>query len=597
MFKLELFRSIQYVYKQSKLYFFTLVLLRLGQGFIPLITLIVTKKLLNLIQDYFITGSVPMQTIIFCLCVQVSIMVVNEILQRGSALVELVLAQKMEYNLKKLLVEKLSKIQYIHYENHDFLNHLERVQGDMGTRFLNPVLRILDLGKNTVSLITIFGFLIHIHWALIFISILTAIPVFIMQSKFGEEKYFLMRYQTPRAREQHYLFSLFMARETNKEIRLYQAKDFLLKKWSTTFLKNNKEILKQSISQHKKTILLKIGTSLIYSGSVLILLWLIVNKRIKIGDFVATIEAIQHSQSVISDISYLLADLYQQRLYIRDLYALFEYPEDEATASVTFPKLEGKIEFKELSFSYPFVKKNSLQNINIEIFSGETVVIVGENGSGKTTLVKCLVGLFKSNNGKILFDGININEIDKHSLHSNISIVFQDFTKYEFNVLENITLRNPETTNNYKVEQVVKQSGAYEFITKLKNHYNTRLGRMFEDSVDLSGGQWQRIALARSLMKDSQILILDEPTSALDPIAEAELFKRFKEITEGRTAIYISHRMYACHLADKIIVMKNGQIAEVGNHEELISKEGEYARLYTLQADMYDKNTYVNEVV
>ncbi|WP_242200808.1 ABC transporter ATP-binding protein [Bacillus cereus group sp. BfR-BA-01492] len=260
-----------------------------------------------------------------------------------------------------------------------------------------------------------------------------------------------------------------------------------------------KEILRQSVSQHKKTILLTIGTSLIYSGSVLILLWLIINKRIKIGDFVATIDAIQRSQSVITNISFLLADLYQQRLYIRDLYSLFEYPEDKANNPVPFPKLEKSIEFNNLSFSYPFMKNYSLQNINLKIYPGEKVVIVGENGCGKTTLIKCLAGLFELNNGSILFDRTNINDIDKQSLQRNISITFQDFIKYELNVLENVTLKTTEKINRHKVEQILKQSGSYEFVQKLKDNYNTRLGRMFEDSIDLSGGQWQRKIQGKSV--------------------------------------------------------------------------------------------------
>ncbi len=317
-------------------------------------------------------------------------------------------------------------------------------------------------------------------------------------------------------------------------------------------------------------------------------------KTVKIGDFVTVTEAVQRSQGSINQITLLISSLRERTLFLEDVFTILDTPADIERKNTLFPVPQKMgIQFKNVSFTYAGANKKSLSNINLDIRPNENIIIVGSNGSGKTTLIKCLTGLYEIKEGAILIDNINIKDINRESLYENISVVHQDYVRYEFSVSDNIRLGNVKTADTDSIMKSADKAGAHDFIQNLPNQYDTILGRMFENSQDLSGGQWQRVAIARTMIRNAQTLILDEPSSSLDPITEANLFRKLIDISKDKTSIFVSHRMYACHMADRIIVMKEGEIVEIGTHEELIDQKMHYYKLYSQQANMYEKKESV----
>ncbi|CAM3837806.1 MULTISPECIES: ABC transporter ATP-binding protein [Bacillus cereus group] len=586
-----LLKSSKVVWSAARIELICILLINIFQGILPLFTLIITQKLLNTIQQLFTSNDKVISNVIIYLILQLLINLTSTILDKYKITINIKLEQKIDYKIKKIVANKVLKVKYQYFEDNKFYDHLQRVQGDIGNKFLDPILKIIEITRNSITLVSTLIFLIQFHWLFLFLSIISAIPLFIMQKKFGEQNYFLMKFQTPKAREQNYIFSLLVNRQANRELRLNQTYEFLIQKWSKSLKANNNDILMQVNRQQNKLILFNSINHIISMGTVILLLFFIFRKSIKIGDFVSINSAVQIAQISINTIATMLADIYKQNLFITDLYELLGY-EDEQEISVTnelqlFPKaLQKGIQVKNLSFSYPGTEKKVIKNINFDILPNEKLVIVGENGSGKSTLIKCLIGSFEVPNNTIFFDEIDKNRIEKKSLYSNIAVIFQDFVKYELTAKENISIGSCEFSEDTIISSS-KIAESHSLISELPNSYNTQLGRLFGNSTDLSGGQWQRIAIARALIKTAPILILDEPTSALDPNTEAHLFEKFKEISNGKITIFISHRMYACHLADRIIVMKDGGIVEMGTHNELLNLHGEYFNLYSSQKEKY----------
>ncbi|MGM7684748.1 ABC transporter ATP-binding protein [Cytobacillus sp. Hm23] len=573
------------VLRASKYIFVCIMILTIILSFLPVAQLIITTKLINSLQGLLDVG-IDTKKVLMLVGLQFGVLLIREVISRINTLLELILSQKLDFYLQNDLFQKLSAIDFVHFENADFVNHLERVQGDIGSRFLATITSSLEGIKSLFSFVSVLWFLFIMHWSLVFIPLLAVLPSLLIEAKFGKKNFFLMKFQTPLAREQAYIFNLFSKRNSNKEMRAYNTSEFLVKKWATSFKKNNREMVKLSISHHIRSILVSIYSFTILLVGTFILVMLYINKSIRLGDFVASLEAIQKAQASIGSLSMVVSSLASTHFYISDIRALFDLDE-MSTERQLFPVMQKGVSVNNLSFAYPGTNKHVLKDISFNVGLGETVMIVGENGAGKSTLVKCLLGLYEGSQGTIKYDHIDINKINNKNIMDNISIIFQDFNQYEFTVNENITLSEKPVVS--RVKEVSEQVGSDSFIDRLPNQYKSRLGRLFENSTDLSGGQWQKIALARALYKDSQIVILDEPTAALDPSAEYELFKSFKEISQDKMTFYISHRMYSCHLADKILVLKNGSLVECGSHEELMRKGGEYMELYLKQASMYEK--------
>jgi ABC-type multidrug transport system fused ATPase/permease subunit len=322
---------------------------------------------------------------------------------------------------------------------------------------------------------------------------------------------------------------------------------------------------------------------------------LIKKSSLTIGGYVTLIQAIQQIQSYLNTATFNATNIMQQSLYLNDYFEFMNFTEDKVDLSTVenknFPNsLSREISFKQVNFSYNNSKK-VIDNITLNINAGEKVAIVGENGSGKTTLIKCLLGLYEISSGDILFDGVSIKSINKKDLTENVTALFQDFQKYSYTVKENIAFGNINSMDNMElISKNAKLTGADIIINKLDQGYNTYLNRDLYNGEDLSGGQWQKIALSRAMIRNSQIIILDEPTSALDPFSENKIYEQFNSLTSDKTVIYISHRMSTTRFADRILVLKDGKIIEDGSFEKLMSKQGEFFQMYQIQNPMHSSS-------
>ncbi|WP_144611892.1 ABC transporter ATP-binding protein [Bacillus cereus] len=594
MINTYLTRSIKLVGCVCKLELTLYIIIQIIESFTPLLLLLTTQRILNGLQTLVSTTHNSTKEVMFYLILQFILTISTSLLEKVELYLFTRMQQNIEMDVKGRLTQQVVNINYENFENHEFYNLIQRFQGDLGSQFLNPMIQLLDILKNSIILISVQIFLLQFHWLFTLLTILSAIPMLLMQFKFGEQKYFLMKFQTPNARLQNYIFNLFTNRQSNKEIRLNQSHNYLFKFWRTSLKENNRAILKQLSSQQKRTLLLDILTASVYVYLAIYLLWMITKKTVKIGDFVTVTEAVQRSQGSINQITLLISSLRERTLFLEDVFTILDTPADIERKNTLFPVPQKMgIQFKNVSFTYAGANKKSLSNINLDIRPNENIIIVGSNGSGKTTLIKCLTGLYEIKEGAILIDNINIKDINRESLYENISVVHQDYVRYEFSVSDNIRLGNVKTADTDSIMKSADKAGAHEFIQNLPNQYDTILGRMFENSQDLSGGQWQRLAIARTMIRNAQTLILDEPSSSLDPITEANLFRKLIDISKDKTSIFVSHRMYACHMADRIIVMKEGEIVEIGTHEELIDQKMHYYKLYSQQANMYEKKESV----
>lgn len=423
------------------------------------------------------------------------------------------------------------------------------------------------------------------------LSILSVIPIIINQFKFTGRQFWLSYNQTPIARETQYINFLLTNKDSAKEIRVLGLRDFLLNRWANLYFKTGKEVLNLSKRNLKIASLLDAVSHMFIFGSYLIIIYSTINKTLKIGEFVTSTQAVQGLQGSILQVGFNLSSIYSDSLYLKDLFNFLDLSfanENEDKDNIN--NIRNSIRFENVSFSYPNTHQAVLKNVNFEIKKGETIAIVGENGSGKSTLVKCLMGLYEPDKGEILFDDIPLSKINKCSLWENLSVVFQDFIKYNFTIKDNITFGNvKERNNSIKLKDAAKKCGLNGYIDQLEDGYNSFLGKYLKEGVDFSGGQWQRLAIARAIFKDSEILILDEPTASVDPNTELQIFEKFKELSVDKTTIIISHRLATTTFADRILVLKNGEIEEVGTYRELMHRKGHFYKMYNSQSKWYSK--------
>ncbi|WP_254788806.1 ABC transporter ATP-binding protein [Virgibacillus salinus] len=575
------------IFKINPIIFSFLTVLKIVKGALPLLSIIILQRLINSVQFYF-EDQVELMNIIFLLFMQIGLTIFINVLTKIDEYLRAVIQLNIELDIKTKISRKMTSVNYERLEDHEFYNLIQRTNGDLGSQFLGPINNLLEIVRSLITIISILFFLLQFHILFVIILVTFSIPLLFIQNKLGSDRYWLAKYMTPFAREQNYIFSLFIDRKYNKEIRVNQSFNYLFNKWTYSFNKNRGEVLKQELSQSKKLLSLELLSSVTFAASFFLIISLLSQSKLRIGDFVSIMEAIQRVLSSISSLSYMTSNLKEGTHYINDIFLILNIPE-KAVRKGSFNNKkppDNVIEVRNLSFKYPFENSNAIMDISLKIRKGSSVMIVGSNGSGKSTLIKCLIGLYQVPEDTINLFGNDITQLSEEEIYDKISVIYQDFGMYELTAFQNILIGDTKKEKS-KVIQSAIEADIHDYISTLSEGYDTKLGRIFEGSRDLSGGQWQKLALARSIIKDSDLIILDEPSSSLDPIAEKKLFMNFKSITEGKTSIYISHRMYACHLADHIIVLKDGKIVEQGNHSELLKIDGHYTELYNNQSDMY----------
>lgn len=522
--------------------------------------------------------------------IEFGLAIVSDGLARAITLMDSLLGDRFSNHTSIKIMSHATTLDLDQFENSTFYDKLERArQQTVGrTILLSQVLsQVQDLV--TMAFLAV-GLLAFNPW-LIILLLVAIIPAFLGEAYFNDKTYALSRRQTPERRELDYVRYLGASDETAKEVKIFNLSGFIINRFrqlSDRFYSDNKRLaIKRTIWGTVFTILGSAG----YYGAYVFMILDAVNGKITIGSLTFLAGSFRQLRSLLEGILIRFTSVSQGAVYLQDFFEFFEIkPKIVLSAHpLPFPKpIRYGFTFENVGFRYSNSDRWANRHLSFTLRPAEKIALVGENGAGKTTLVKLLARLYDPTEGRILLDGVDLREYDLDELRIQIGVIFQDYIRYQMSVNQNIAAGNiAEVANADLIKTSSIQSMAHPMIERLPNQYEQMLGRRFNNGVDLSGGEWQKIALARAYMKDAQLLILDEPTAALDARAEYEVFQRFSELTKGKSAVLISHRFSTVRMADRIIVLDKGELIEIGSHEELLAQGGRYSELFKLQAMGY----------
>ena len=563
---------------------------RLISSLIPLAALWITKLIIDGIV-LAVSSHQPVKPLLWWLvAVEFAIAIFGSILGRTIDYVDALLADKYTRHISIRVMKHAAELDLMAYEDPVFYDRLERarVQATDRLGMIQSIGRLVQQVITAASLSV--SILVFSPWLLLLL-IAGILPAFLGESHFAFLGYARNFRQTPVRRELDYLRVLGGSREAAKELKLFGLKDFLIGR----FTRLSDQIYRENVDLARRRLiagsfLSMIGTAGYYSAYVYVI-WRTVTGSLSIGTLTFLTGAIVQASGNIQQIFSSLSSIADQALFLTDLLAFFEMQPTIRSKPHALPAprpIVRGFEFRNVSFRYPGTSRLVLNSLDFHLRAGERVALIGKNGEGKTTLVKLMTRLYDPVEGQVLLDGVDLREYKLEDLYREIGVIFQDFMRYEMTARENIAVGRIDEINNLPLlKTAADKSMADEVIERLPRDYEQMLGRRFENGVDLSGGEWQKIALARAYLRDAQVLILDEPTAALDARSEFEVFQRFAELTAGKSALFISHRFSTVRMADRIVVLENGKIAEDGNHEELLSLGGRYAEMFEMQAASY----------
>jgi ATP-binding cassette subfamily B protein len=536
------------------------------------------------------SGDIDMARVFTLVAVEALIVAAIAGAQRGISLCQALLRAQLGQRVNVMILEKAITLELAQFEDSEFYDKLTRARREASSRPLSLVNRTFGLAQNLISLVSYGVLLVQFSpWAVL-ILVLAGLPSFIAETRFSGEAFTLFRWRSPETRMQIYLETV-LAREDNvKEVKLFGLGPLLLDRYRQIFHRLYKADRALAIRRDGWGFVLGlIGTLALYGAYAWIAVATVAG-RITLGQMTMYLMLFRQGQSAVSASLSAIGGMYEDNLYLSTLYEYLETPAPQAVEGKTLgPEPSDGVRFEAVSFTYPGASQPALRNISLHLPPGESLALVGENGSGKTTLIKLLTRLYTPDEGRILLDGLDLNDWDENALRKRIGVIFQDFSRYQFLVGENIgagDVRYFEDRDRWG--DAAEKGMADVFIRDLPSAYDTQLGKWFKNGQELSGGQWQKIALSRAFMRtDADILVLDEPTAAMDAGAEARIFEHFRKLTQNRIAILISHRFSTVRMASQIIVIENGRIIERGSHESLMELDGHYANLFSLQAAGY----------
>ena len=592
---------LRLVWQTSRTLTLGTLLLRLVRALVPVVTLWIGKLIIDevivlaqapgapqALLDWYRSGL--LDRLLWLLLAEFGLAVLSDLLGRLVSLLDSLLSEKFSIATSVRLMEHAATLDLEDFEDSELQDRLERARRQASGR-MTLTSQLFGQAQDVVTILSFgAGLVVYAPW-LIVLLVVALVPAFLGEAHFNAQSYSLDYSRTPQRRELEYVRQTGASVETAKEVKIFGLHAFLINRYrelAAAFYRANRLLaMRRAGWGGLFTALGTVGYYVAYG----FMAWRTVAGEFTIGDLTFLAGSFRRLRTLLEALLFGFSNTAGQALYLEDLFSFFEIePEIRSPANPRpFPqRIAQGFTFEDVGFSYPGADRWAVRHLNFTLHAGEVLALVGENGAGKTTLVKLLARLYDPDEGRILLDGHDLREYDLAELRANIGVIFQDFVRYHMTAAENIAVGRIEARHDRRrIEHAARQSLADEVIARLPMGYDQIIGKRFRKGVDLSGGEWQKVAIARAYMRDAELLILDEPTASLDARSEFEVFTRFKELSEGKTAVLISHRFSSVRMADRILVLADGTVEASGTHEELLAQHGRYAELFELQARGY----------
>ena len=574
-------KSILYLWKTSPFNVLILIVTIPIQALLPSLSLYIANILINRMNN------LSQQLLFLLLGVWGVAFLLNNIFTPLTTMIQGKLTDDLTYTLNCDIMKKSEEIQTIDYfEDNNFYNDIQLLSSEASWRPVNLLVFGTSIISNTILFISMLVIFASFHPVIALLMLLVLVPQGLISYSLQQQAFEVLVSNSEESRKLEYYSQVLLSSEAIKDVRLYNLYNFFMKKYTQSFSSIKRNIQKTRLKKFNSSVIFLILTALLSVGSFIYIIYSIKVGQLGIGAVMLFSSSIVYA---INSMSRLIEDsslLYDTLLYMEKFFKFIALPSDSKSATVAVPSSIEKIDFVDVSFKYPTNENYALKHISFSVNKGEKIAIVGENGAGKTTLIKLLTRFYNIEEGELLINNISISNFDPEKFRENVSAIFQDFSKFDLTLRENVGISNIQEINaDDQILKALEDSGFESSLSDL----NTILGKKFDHIRDLSGGQWQKVALARAFFSHSPILILDEPTAALDARTEYELFEKFLKLTEGKTVFFITHRLSSVRQADKILLLRNGRIEGFDKHDALMKTNKYYEELYTMQSSLYYK--------